>query len=213
MMQNSEADVAKDAASMRANGALAMAKMNIQRDRNLAENRLSQALKFLEEALESDPYWADYYFLVGSIRKFLHKEFGCRCLRHHGIWEVKCIDVSNALHIPGISRAERFDLECSICGQDPMNCPHAPGEVYDGRLAVGLVKNLEIDHIAIMVNQLPEERHVGIFPRSLTDDDIRDFFPEGKARQILSNGELRCKDLIRVIHRERLGGMNFVRPS
>jgi hypothetical protein len=212
-MEASEPDVALDSASMRADAGLMMAQRLLNRNRDKAETLLVEAASFLEKALEPDPYWADYLLLRGRIRSFLHNEFGCRISRRNGTWKIDCIDVSNALHIPGISRSEKFDLECSICGKDPMFCAHIPGQTYDGRLALKLVKNLEFDHIAIMIDQIPEERNIGLVPRPLTDDDIREFFPEGKAREILSKGELRCKDLIRVIHQEHLGGMNFVRRS
>lgn len=210
-MESQDQEIATDATSMRANAAIVLAKVEAGRNREVAERHLGEALKFLDKALELDPYWADYDSLRDGIRSYLHSEFGCRIARHRGLWEVHCIDVSNALGIPGISRSEKFDLECSICGKDPMFCAHTPGQIYDGRLALGVVKNLEFDHLALMIGGIPEERHIGIFPRPLTDDDIKNFFSVGKAREILSKGEMRCRDLIRVIRQNRLGGMDFVR--
>lgn len=133
-MEGKAQDIVTDGASMRANAAIVSAKMEAGRNRDVAESHLREALKLLDKALEPDPYWAEYNFLRDGISNYLHTEFGCRILRHRGLWEVKCIDVSNALGIPGISRSEKFDLECSICKMDPMFCPHIPGEVYDGRL-------------------------------------------------------------------------------
>jgi len=212
-MRGLDQDIATDAASMKANASLMMGKMEFGRNRELAESYLDEALKHIDEALKPDPYWADYVSLEDKIRHFVHREFGCRIARQGGLWRISCIDVSNALGILGISRSEKFDLECSICGKDPMFCAHIPGEVYNGRLALEVVKNLEIEHFAFMTDGIPEERHVGILPRPLTDGDIKNFFSEGRARQILSKGEMRCKDLIRVIRQRRLGGMNFVEPS
>lgn len=209
-MELSEPDVAIDSASMRANASILIAEMDRDRNGDASEKHFFEAVKLLDKALEPDPYWADYILLKEKITSFLHAEFGCRILRRSGTWEIKCIDVSNALRIPGISRSETFDLECSICGQDPLFCTHIPGQIYDGRLAVGVVKNLEFLHLAL--TDLPEERNVGIYPRPLTDADIKEFFPEGKAREIFSKGEMRCKDLVRVVRQKDLGGMNFVSP-
>ena len=211
-MQGPDQDITTDAASMKANAALVMAKMELGRNRELVERYFEEALKFMDEALKPDPYWADYVSLEDKIHRFVHSEFGCRISRQGGLWKIDCMDVSNALRLPGISRSEKFDLECSICGEDPMFCAHIPGEVYDGRLALGIVKNLEFEDIALMIGGIPEERHVGIYPRPLTDVDIKRFISEGRARQILSSGEMRCKDLIRVIRQRRLGGMDFVEP-
>jgi hypothetical protein len=209
-MEACESDIVTDSASMRANTAIMIAEMDLYRDRDGSEQHFIEAENLLDKALEPDPYWADYFLLKERITRFLHDEFGCRIVRRSGTWEINCIDVSNALHIPGISRSERFDLECSICGKDPLFCAHIPGQIYEGRLAVGVVKNLEFVHLAL--TDLPEERNVGIYPRPLTDSDIKEFFPEGKAGEILSKGQMRCKDLVRVVRQKDLGGVNFVRP-
>jgi hypothetical protein len=209
-MEPYESDVSIDSASMRANASIMIAEIDIDRNRDASEKHFIEAVKFLDKALEQDHYWADYLLLKERITKFLHTEFGCKILRRSGTWEIHCIDVSNALHIPGISRSEKFDLECSICGKDPLFCTHIPGQIYDGRLALGVVKNLEFVHLAL--TDLPEERNVGIYPRPLADADIKEFFPEGKAREILSKGEMRCKDLVRVVRQKDLGGGNFVPP-
>lgn len=209
-MNKSDLTVSKDSAAMKANSALLMAKMEIHRDRNAAEEYLIQTVESLEKALEPDPYWADYFLLKNRILIFYHEEFGCKILKQNNLWPVQCIGVSNALHIPGISLGETFELKCSICGEDPMNCPHTSGKIYDGRLALEVVKNLEFNHVAILINQIPEERHVGLLPRPLTDEDIKDFFHKNEADRILKDGMLRCKDLIRAIRKNNLGGMNFV---
>ena len=50
-------------------------------------------------------------------------------------------------------------FECSICGLDidSFECPHRKGQLYRGRMAVGIARNLvSLDHVA-MVDQ-PEDR-------------------------------------------------------
>jgi hypothetical protein len=212
-MHASGPPLSEDTAAMKANEALLAAKVEMSRNRSAAEMCLNKALDAISEALKPDEYWADYVFFEEKLRTFTHTEFGCKITRNkNGSWEVRCIDVSNALGIPGLSRSESFDLECSICGADPMYCPHIRGETYGGRLAVGIIKNLKINHIAIIINRLPQESNIGILPRPLTDADIRNIFSEGKAKQILATNEMRCLDLIRVIREKQLGGTDFVPP-
>ncbi len=212
-MHASGSPLSEDMAAMKANEALLEGKVELSRNRPAAEMCLNKALDAIAEALKPDEYWAEYLSLEKNLRTFTHTEFGCKITRNvNGSWEVRCIDVSNALGIPGLSRSELYDLECSICGADPMYCPHIRGKTYGGRLAVGIVKNLKINHIAIMAKGLPQERNIGIFPRPLSDADIRNIFSEGKATQILATNEMRCSDLIRVIRAKQLGGTDFVPP-
>ncbi len=209
-MQTCGPPLSDDMTALKANEALLLAKIEMNRNRDAAEIYLKNALVAIAQALKADEYWADYLSFKEKVRTFIHEEFGCKISRKNGSWEIRCIDVSNALRIPGLSRSETFDLECSICGADPMDCPHRRGEIYGGRLAVGVIKNLKLNHVSLMVNRLPQQRNVGFFPRPLTDDDIKNLFSEGKARQILSNNEMRCTDLIRVVREKNLGGMDFV---
>ncbi len=216
MMQRSDsAEIRTDSHAMRANASLLRSQMKLGRDLEEADELLTEATQRLEKALDPDRHWADYVFLLNHIRSAQHKEIGCKIIRdRNGKWEVRCFAVSNALGIPGISRGEKFDLECSICGRDPMFCSHVAGQVYNGRLAHQMVRNLEIEEISIMINQIPADRHsIGILPRPLTDEDIRKFFNKGRARQILLGGKMRCGDLIRVINQMRLGGADFVLPT
>ena len=42
--------------------------------------------------------------------------------------------------------------ECSICGKDinSLECTHRKGKLYGGKMAVGIVKNIEVDHVSIV---------------------------------------------------------------
>ncbi|MGD0690657.1 MAG: hypothetical protein ABSA50_12945 [Candidatus Bathyarchaeia archaeon] len=210
-MQSANSEVSQDSACMKANADLVLARLEITRNRDEAEKLFRSTISALEVALKIDPYWADYFNLRGKIVAYLHTDFGCKIVRNRGVWEIKCIDVSNALRIPGISRSETFDLECSICKKDPMFCPHVSGEVYDGRLALGIVRHLEIKELSIITPpHVPEERTIGIWPRPLTDGDIRKLYSEKTARQIIDSGVIRCKDLVRIIRKNNLGGVEWV---
>jgi hypothetical protein len=56
-------------------------------------------------------------------------------------------------------------IECSICGQDidSLECPHRAGELYMGKLAQGIVRDIKkLDHVALTEN--PEDKRCVITP-------------------------------------------------
>mgnify|MGYP001057905032 CR=1 FL=1 len=162
------------------------------------ENILREALDLVEQALKLEPYWAEYLIYRDKLKKYLHDTFGCMLPKEGDVWEVHCYKIARQSGLPGLSVGGLVDLECSICGKDPIDCEHIVGRVYDGRMALHVVKNLKANHVALV--DTPRQRETYVMPRPLTEYDIRRLFSQKEANLIISGEkQLRCKDLLKVL--------------
>lgn len=162
------------------------------------ENILQEALDLVEQALKLEPYWAEYLIYKDKLEKYLHDTFGCILPKKGNVWEVHCYKIARQSGLPGLSFGGLVDLECSICGKDPIDCEHIAGRVYDGRMALYVVRNLEPNHVALVDN--PRQKETYVMPRPLTEHDIERLFSQKEARSIISGEkQLRCKDLLKVL--------------
>jgi len=78
-------------------------------------------------------------------------------------------------------------LVCSICGRE-MNdprCPHIPGDLYRGQLALGIVRNIRDVHALALVSNPIDKRCVIMVP-----DDSRHFRTAEYLGSLLLNGDL-----------------------
>lgn len=171
---------------------------------------LEKALEHLDLSLNNEPYWAEYLESKGRIERFIHQKFGCEASFDGKVWQTRCYKVSRALGLFGVSPGMTARYECSICSKDVALCEHLPGQIYDGRVALNVARDIEFDHLSI-VN---EPRQIGtyIFPRPLTAEMLRHILPLKLAEDIITfKKPLTCKDLLKAILRHRLGGI-YWRP-
>ena len=64
---------------------------------------------------------------------------------HYEVTDEKAIDrvlCSRGLH-SGLSPEMSFDGVCSLCHENYANCPHEPGQSYDGRIAIVEIRNVQ----------------------------------------------------------------------
>jgi hypothetical protein len=182
------------------------------RARRLKENSkqtkglLEKALESLNLSLKHEPYWAEYLESKGKLESFIHQKFGCEASFDGKVWATKCYKVSRALGLPGVSPGMTLRFECSICGKDPVMCEHIAGQIYDGRVALRVAKDIKFDHLSIVDE--PMQRETYIMPRPLTADMLRRILPSRLAEDVIAlRRPLTCKDLLRAIYRHRLGGI------
>jgi len=174
------------------------------------KNFLGNALECLKQALENEPYWAEYLESGGKIEIFLHQTFGCEVSFDGKCWSTTCYKVSRALGLPGISPGMTERLECSICGKDPMLCEHVPGEIYDKRLALNVAKDIKCDHVSIVDE--PMQRETYVLPEPLTAEKLKQILPKRLAEDIVARRKpLTCKDLLDAIQKNGLHGVSWAR--
>lgn len=167
---------------------------------------LGKARKYLDLSLKNEPYWVEYLISKGKLETFVHQKFGCEASFDGKVWTTSCYKVSKALGLPGLSPGMTQDFECSICGKDPIMCEHVLGEIYDGRAALAVAKNIEFDHISIVDE--PMQRETYIIPRSLTADMLRRILPSKIAEGVIAHRRpLTCKDLLKAIRKHGLRGI------
>jgi len=178
-----------------------MKALRVYREQGLTselENILREAVNLIEQALKLEPYWAEYLIYGDKLKKYLHDTFGCVLPKEGDVWKAHCYRIARQSRLPGLSIGGLVDLECSICGRDPIDCEHIAGRVYDGRMALHVVRNLKLNHVALV--DIPRQKETYVMPRPLTEDDIRRLFPQKEANLIISGEkQLRCKDLLKVL--------------
>jgi len=173
-----------------------------------AKQLLEKALKYLDLSLESEPYWAEYLESKGKLEVFIHQKFGCDASFDGKVWTTSCYKVSRALGLLGVSPGMTQRFECSICGKDPVMCEHVLGQIYNGRVALAVAKDIRPDHIAIVDEPMQLEAY--ILPRPLTADMLRSILPSKLAKAIIARRKpLTCKDLLKAIHKHRLRGIDW----
>lgn len=167
---------------------------------------LEEALKYLDLSLKSEPYWEEYLKRKRKLEVFIHQKFGCEASFDGKVWATSCYKVSRALGLLGISPGMTQRLECSICGKDPVMCEHILGQIYNGRLALAVARDIKFDHISIVDE--PMQRETYILPRPLTADMLRRILPSKLAEDVIANRRpLTCKSLLEAIHKHRLRGI------
>lgn len=77
--------------------------------------------------------------------------------------------------------------ECSICGLDieSLDCPHRMGEMYSGSVAVGIIKEFRLKHVALVTNPVDKRCVMHLKDRDYQYpvlDCIRVLLECGKAR-------------------------------
>lgn len=164
------------------------------RNNNRLEYFLNKAASSLSNSLDYEPCWAEYVDRYIEISQLIHSMFGCVIKKEGEQWHIKCSEIAKKLGASGMSIGFIAKYTCSICNKDPINCTHQIGKIYDGRYAVNVAQDLEIDHISLVEN--PANPYSYILPRPLTKDDLYMLFDKETANKIIKGKiELRCKHL------------------
>ena len=173
-----------------------------------AQGLLIDTLQSLNKSLEAEPYFAEYLTSKEKIMTYLHQTYGCEATFDGELWEITCYKLSKALGLFGVSPGFTEQLECSICGKDPIICEHIPGEIYNGRLAIHVAKNIVCDHVAIVDTPMQKETYIS--PRPLSAQKLREILPRKPAEDIISGKKvLTCKVLLHAIQENGLHGIEW----
>ena len=147
------------------------------------ERRARGSLKTLRSAvdwLEDTEHFARAHEALDWAGGTVRKTFGCRLEFHPDRGYMQTCPVALAHSRVGMSTAFIIrESECSICRQDPEDCEHIGGTVYNGKRCHRIITRADIDHIAI-VNR-PNQFDARITHMSVGLDRIRtqvgpDFF-------------------------------------
>ncbi|MCJ7423533.1 hypothetical protein MUP01_04605 [Candidatus Bathyarchaeota archaeon] len=169
---------------------------------------LSNALENTNKALKCNPYWAEYLESRSKVATYLHQNYGCDVSTNGETWSTSCYKISKALGLFGISPGMTMDLECSICGRDPMDCEHVPGKTYEGKVALKVAKNIVFEELSIVDEPMQLETYIQ--PEPLTKEKLKQILPEKLFNEVAEGKKtLTCKDLIEAIRKNRLHGIGW----
>jgi len=175
---------------------------------SIVASYLGKALKYLDLALKVEPYWAEYLTSRGRLKLFIHEQNGCEAKFNGNVWQTDCYKVCRALGLPGISPGMTVRFECSICGKDPVICEHIPGKTYDGKVALMVAKDIQIDEVSIVDEPMQKETYV--LPYPLTVETLKKILPRKIAKAVITGKRpLTCKDLLKAIRKNNLRGINW----
>lgn len=132
--------------------------------------------------------WSLLQDLQGSLR--LIKRFGRRPdIRLWVVLEEQCAAVERLYPYRWYVSAEMIHgpLVCSVCGRsmDAPTCPHIPGDLYRGRLALGVVREIISAPAIALVSNPMDKRCVAVLP-----DDDEHFHGPGTMRTAVRDGHL-----------------------
>jgi hypothetical protein len=143
-----------------------------------------------------------------KITTYLHQSYGCDVATDGKTWSTSCYKVSKALGLPGVSPGMTMDLVCSICGKDPINCEHVPGNIYEGKVAMELAKNIVFEELSIVDEPMQLETYIQPYP--LTKEKLKQILPEKLFHQVVTGKKtLTCKDLLEAIRKNQLHGIDW----
>jgi hypothetical protein len=107
---------------------------------------LQSAMNWLEDTAGFDVAHIE----LDNAGRFVRETFGCELTFIGGHYEQRCpvalAHVRVGLSVEMVIRKS----ECSICGRDPEECPHINGRTYDGNKCTRIIKEAELDKIAIV---------------------------------------------------------------
>jgi|GEM_PF-1668081 len=167
-----------------------------------AESLFRKSLEKIREACLWEPSARAYQEYLHKIGKTVHDTFGCRLPFRDGQYWVSC-PVQLSHNRVGLSIGGSATVLCSICGEDNLICPHVKGRKYDGvsavRLhghcnictrskcrhkagkiydhveAIGIVTDINLDHVALVKN--PAHPLCVVNAHSLSESDLLDMLP------------------------------------
>lgn len=108
---------------------------------------------------------------AGRARRLLFPH-DCTLLYEDGQYHQNC-PVALAHNRIGMSVGGTIDVsECSICGQDPEDCPHISGRLYDDVECFRIIKKFSLDHVALV--ESPDFPDARLMSAPFDSAEIRD---------------------------------------
>ena len=139
------------------------------------ERRARAGLVVLRSAvdwLEDTEHFARAHEALDWAGGTVRKTFGCRLEFHPDRGYAQTCPVALAHSRVGMSTAIIIrESECSICRQDPEDCEHISGRIYDDKRCHRIITRADIDHIALVSR--PNHLDARITHMSVDLDEIR----------------------------------------
>jgi len=173
-----------------------------QGERRAAESLCRDSLKKLREASLLDESEPSHRRRLHDVGKMVHDTFGCHLDFREGTYWIDCPVLLSHTQI-GFSIGGSADVICSICGQDNFICPHVKGRRYDniaanrwlgycsiclkqdcghklGEIhndveAIGIVTDIELDHVSLVKN--PANPLCVVECRAVGKDELTSLLP------------------------------------
>lgn len=80
--------------------------------------------------------------------------------------------------------------ECSICGQDPEDCPHISGRLYDGERCVRIITDLDLLEVSLVAR--PAQPDARIMSMSIDMKDLREDLGEDLGEEFTPGVPVTC---------------------
>ncbi len=108
------------------------------------------ALRSVMDSLEDTEHFEAAHRALDAAGGLVRRVFGCLLTFEGGRYYQDC-PVALAHVRGGFSiEAEAEEVECSICGRDPLECPHITGREYDGEVCARIITKARIERVALV---------------------------------------------------------------
>lgn len=124
-----------------------------RRPRRTVEQRARSALATLRRAvdwLEDSPGFAEAHRVLDLAGEYVRRTFGCELHWDGSAYHQRCpvalAHVRVGMSVAYVAR----ERHCSICGENPDDCPHIRGRVYAGQLCVSVVTQADLLEVSLV---------------------------------------------------------------
>jgi hypothetical protein len=128
-----------------------------------AEAKAREALGILRSAmnwLEDSDQFEVAHQAIDAAGRYVRSTFGCELLYENGTYYQTC-PVALAHHRIGLSPAMVINKsECSICHQDPEDCRHINGHMYDGEVCHRIITDVDVLEVSLVDRPLQPDARV-----------------------------------------------------
>jgi hypothetical protein len=167
-----------------------------------AESLYRKSLEMIREACLWEPAVGSHREYLHRIGRLVHDTFGCQLPFRDGQYWVTC-PVQLSHNRIGLSIGGSATVICSICGEDSLLCPHVKGRRYNGIVAarhrdycnicartkcchkvgksynhveaIGIVTDINLDHVALVKN--PAHPLCVVNAHALAESDVSAALP------------------------------------
>ena len=125
--------------------------------------------------LEDTEHFDEAHRKLDEAGSYVRRTFGCQLFQDGTRYEQRC-PVALAHNRIGLSPGMIIRAsECSICGQDPVTCPHITGRTYDGEFCARRIT--EADVLEVSLVSRPSQPDARIHAISIDNDELRERLP------------------------------------
>ena len=156
----------------------AEAQSRIASNRDESESLARQALATFRSAmnwLEDTDHFVLAHEKLDEAGAFVRRTYGCRVHQEGTSYQQRC-PVALAHNRIGFSPALVVrEAACSICGEDPEDCPHVIGRLYNGERCYRILKKVDIIEVSLVSRPAAPDARVRAI--SVSTEELRVALP------------------------------------